>query len=75
MAAHHLVLLLHLRHLLGVLVVHLLQLSHHALAALAQSLLVVDELQGEEEGRGIRVLEARPGPEAGPEAAWVPPGR
>ena len=38
-------LLLHLCDLLGVLLVHLLQFSHHALAALAQSLLIVDQLQ------------------------------
>lgn len=40
-------LLLHLGDLLGVLLVHLLQLVQHALAALAQRLLVVDELVDE----------------------------
>lgn len=43
--AHHVMLLLHLGHLLGVLLVHVLQLGQHPFTALAQSLLIVDELQ------------------------------
>lgn len=43
-AAHHFMLLLHLRHFLGVFLVHLLQFSHHTFAALIQSLFVMDEL-------------------------------
>ena len=45
-SAHQLVLLLHLGDLLGVLLVHLLQLGHQCLAPLAQGLLIVDQLPG-----------------------------
>lgn len=45
-AAHHFMLLLHLAHFLGVVLVHLLQFSHHTLTAFAQSLFIVDELRG-----------------------------
>lgn len=43
-AAHHFMLLLHLRHFLGVFLVHLLQFSHHPFTALIQSLFIMDEL-------------------------------
>lgn len=43
-AAHHFMLLLHLRHFLGVFLVHLLQFSHHIFTALIQSLFIMDEL-------------------------------
>lgn len=47
-AAHHFMLLLHLRHFLGVFLVHLLQFSHHTFTALVQSLLIMDELHGQD---------------------------
>lgn len=43
--SYHFMLLLHLCDLLGVLLVHLLQFSHHSFTALAQSLFIVDELK------------------------------
>lgn len=42
-------LLLHLGDLLGVLLVHLLELHHHPLTALTQRLLVIDQLRREGE--------------------------
>lgn len=42
---HHFMLLLHLCNLLGVLLVHLLQLSHDSFTALAQSLFIIDQLK------------------------------
>lgn len=43
--SHHFMLLLHLSDLLGVLLVNLLQFSHHTFTALTQSLFIVDQLR------------------------------